>query len=109
MKPYANCHRNWVLITAAIQPQGGLGNRRMGSEPVRPDDAGMDRHLATLPGAATAALFTSVVVMIGVELAIDRFRQRRIDVRDSANSMAIGLGYLGFKVIAGKALGFALY
>ncbi len=81
----------------------------MGPDTLRPDDADMERHLATLPGAATAALFTSVVVMIGVELAIDRHRRRRIDVRDSANSMAIGLGYLGVKVIAGKALGFALY
>ncbi|HTL84964.1 MAG TPA: sterol desaturase family protein [Acidimicrobiia bacterium] len=69
----------------------------------------MQRHLDSLPAAATVALFTSVAVMIAVEMIVDRVRRRRIDVRDSANSMAIGLGYLGVKVVAGKVLGFALF
>ena len=69
------------------------------------DDGGMD----SLPLAATVALFTSVVLMIGVEMVIDRVRRRDIDVRDSVNSMTIGLGYLGVKVIAGKALAFASF
>jgi sterol desaturase/sphingolipid hydroxylase (fatty acid hydroxylase superfamily) len=81
----------------------------MGAGGIRADDAAMDRRLASLPAVATTALFASVVLMIAIELAVDLYRRRRIDVRDSANSMAIGLGYLGVKVIAGKALGFALF
>ena len=67
----------------------------------------MDR--TSLPLVATAALFTSVVLMIAAEMVIDRLRRRRVDVRDSVNSMTIGLGYLGVKVIAGKALAFASF
>jgi sterol desaturase/sphingolipid hydroxylase (fatty acid hydroxylase superfamily) len=73
----------------------------------RPDDGGMDR--TSLPLVATAALFTSVVLMIVAEMMIDWLRHRRVDVRDSVNSMTIGLGYLGVKVIAGKALAFASF
>ncbi len=69
----------------------------------------MNERLATLPALATVALFSSVVVMIVVELMVDRVRNRGIDVRDTLNSWSIGLGYLGSKVIAGKVLGFALY
>src|SRR4051812_316021 len=76
MKPYANCHRNWVLITAAIQPQGGLGES--------PDGLGAGEARRCRHGSPP------------------RNSSR-------ANSMAIGLGYLGVKVIARKALGFALY
>ena len=79
----------------------------MGPAACRPDDGCMNHRLESLPAAATVALFTSVVVMIGVEMAVDLVRRRRIDVRDSANSMSIGLGYLGVKVILGKALAFA--
>ena len=67
----------------------------------------MDR--TSLPLVATAALFTSVVLMIAAEMVIDRLRRRRVDVRDSVNSMTIGLGYLGVKVIAGKVLAFASF
>jgi sterol desaturase/sphingolipid hydroxylase (fatty acid hydroxylase superfamily) len=70
---------------------------------------GMQRHLDSLPMAATIALFSSVVVMIAVEITLDLVRRRRIDVRDSANSMSIGLGYLGVKIILGKALAFASF
>jgi sterol desaturase/sphingolipid hydroxylase (fatty acid hydroxylase superfamily) len=67
----------------------------------------MQQHMAGLPTLATVALFTSVVVMIAVEFAVQARRHRNIDVRDSVNSMSVGLGYLGVKVIAGKALAFA--
>ncbi len=81
----------------------------MGRVPFRADDAGMEHKLAALPVAATIMLFASVVIMIAVELVIDLRRRRKIDVRDSVNSMSIGLGYLGVKIIAGKMLAFASF
>jgi sterol desaturase/sphingolipid hydroxylase (fatty acid hydroxylase superfamily) len=85
------------------------GVRRVPPGRPKPDDGQVNERLATLPGLATVALFGSVVVMILVELVVDRIRRRRIDVRDTLNSWTVGAGYLGCKVIAGKLLGFALF
>jgi sterol desaturase/sphingolipid hydroxylase (fatty acid hydroxylase superfamily) len=66
----------------------------------------MDESLTSLPDA-TWMLVASVALMIAVEMVIEVMRRRRVDVRDSVNSMTIGLGYLFVKIIAGKALAFA--
>ncbi len=62
-----------------------------------------------LPVDTHLVLATSVITMIILEVVLRRRRSTRIDLSDSFNSIAIGLGYLGIGVVGSKLIAFAAY
>jgi sterol desaturase/sphingolipid hydroxylase (fatty acid hydroxylase superfamily) len=56
-----------------------------------------------------AAFVGSITSMVGIEAAVRRHRGRRFDLRDEANSAAIGVGYLALKLVGVKALTLPAY
>ena len=50
-------------------------------------------------------LFVAVIAIVAaIETAVLLHRRRRVDVRDSLNSILVGFGFLGIKMIGAKAL-----
>jgi sterol desaturase/sphingolipid hydroxylase (fatty acid hydroxylase superfamily) len=75
----------------------------------REQAAPADHSQSLLPVDTNVMLAGSIVAMIVVEVVARVVRQRRIDARDSINSMTIGLGYFGIGMIFGKVVAFGLY
>jgi sterol desaturase/sphingolipid hydroxylase (fatty acid hydroxylase superfamily) len=60
--------------------------------------------------AEQIALFISVIAAVAaVETGLLLHRRRRIDVRDSLNSIVVGIGFLGIKMIGAKVLLLPVY
>lgn len=60
--------------------------------------------------SAQLFLFIAVIAIVAaVETALLLHRRRKVDVRDSLNSIVVGFGFLGIKMIGAKALLLPLY
>jgi sterol desaturase/sphingolipid hydroxylase (fatty acid hydroxylase superfamily) len=56
------------------------------------------------------AIFVGVIALAAaIEMAVLMHRRRRVDVRDSLNSIAVGVGFLGIKMIGAKMLLLPVY
>lgn len=56
------------------------------------------------------AFFIGVIAFVAaIEMAVLIHRRRRVDVKDSLNSIVVGIGFLGIKMIGAKALLLPVY